>query len=73
MWILTAEGLLGFLAGGLNEKEVPEGEVPTLEQELRRRAAPLMASVPRSWSEFFMGLPECGLGKLLTLDSEVMG
>jgi hypothetical protein len=61
MWILTAEGLLGFLDGGLNEKEVPEREVLTLEQELKRRAAPPMASVPRSWNEFFMVLPDFGL------------
>jgi hypothetical protein len=53
MWIFTAEGLLGFLAGGSKEKAVPEREV-MFPQELRRMAALPRATEVSNRSGLFM-------------------
>ena len=57
MWTFTAEGLLGFLAGGSKEKAVPELEL-TLLQELKRMAAQPRATEVRKRSGLFMKLPD---------------
>ena len=43
MWTFTADGLLGFLAGGSKENAVPEPPVLTFPQELK-----MMAALPRA-------------------------
>jgi hypothetical protein len=54
MWIFTAEGLLGVLAGGSKEKAVPELELMLL-QELRIMAALPEAMELRNRKGLFMG------------------
>jgi hypothetical protein len=61
MWIFTAEGLLGFLAGGSKEKAVPERDVELmLPQELKRMAALPRAKEVRKRSGLFINLADLG-------------
>lgn len=53
-----ADGLLGFLAGGSNEKEVPEADLLVVPQELRRSEDAPKARIARMRSDWFMRLPD---------------
>ena len=64
MWIFMAEGLLGFLAGGSNEKDVPETERVVVPQEQKRSADPPKASVARKRNDRFIRLRDCGFACL---------
>jgi hypothetical protein len=52
---LTAEGLLGFLAGGSNENAEPELVELMLPQELKSRAAQPSAMGTKKRSDVFIG------------------
>lgn len=54
MWTFTADGLLGFFAGGSKEKALPEVPGLTFPQELRMMAAVPRATEVRSRSDLFM-------------------
>jgi hypothetical protein len=63
MCILTFEMLVGFLAGGSNEKEVPEAPpVLVVWHELRKRAALPRAMVARRRSGLFIKISSLRLG-----------
>jgi hypothetical protein len=70
---LTAEGLLGFLAGGSNEKAVPDLAELTLLHELRRRAALLSAKGTRKRSDIFIRLPDWSMVKGLAYSERISG
>jgi hypothetical protein len=55
MWTLTAEGLLGCLAGGSNENAVLELDELMLPQELKSRAAPPSAMGTKKRIDVFIG------------------
>ena len=59
-----AEGLLGFLAGGLNEKEVPETDLLVVPQEQKRSEDAPKARVARKRTDWFIRLLDCSFAFL---------
>jgi hypothetical protein len=61
MWIFTAEGLLGFLDGGSNEKDVPEADLLVVPQEHKSSVDTPKARVVSKRSDWFIRFPDCVL------------